>query len=84
MIPTVGAFCHDSEPPLTVGSVGGPRSMRMVSPALGAAGAHADVLPAPSSARNCTSTSPSLVEVNEAAGAGDDQVAPPLVDVRTS
>ena len=59
--------------------------MRMVSPALGAAGAHADVLPAPS-------IGPELHQRLALAGdvygccrsAATDQVAPPLVDVRYS
>jgi hypothetical protein len=44
---------------------------------------HADVLPAPSMARNCTSVSPSALTASELPAAAADQVAPASVDVRT-
>src|SRR3954470_10391555 len=56
---TDGTFCHDREPPDTVGAEGALRSMRTVDAAAGTAGVHADVLPAPSMLRSCTRVSPS-------------------------
>jgi hypothetical protein len=52
---TEGAFCHDSEPPVTeVGVVGRVRSIHTAPPVGGVTG-HADVLPAASVAWNSIS-----------------------------
>ncbi len=45
-------------------------------------GAQAPMLPAASTARNCTSVSPSAVMFTDEPASGPDHVVPPLVDVR--
>jgi len=77
-------LCQDDEPPLTSGLVGSVRSSRTVLAAVGLAGSHADALPALSTARNCTSVSPSAVTSTLVPVAGTDQLAPPSVEVRYS
>src|SRR5436190_3334543 len=75
-IDTEATFCHDSEPPDTVGVPGAVRSIR-ATPCT-----HADVLPAPSTARNSTSVSPSAVTESDPPAAAADHVTPASVEVR--
>jgi hypothetical protein len=81
---TVAPFCHESEPPVTVGSLGGPRSMRIVAAGVPGAGSQAETLPAPSVPRIWTRVSPCAVSVSDEPGCAVVQVAPPSVDVRYS
>ena len=75
---TEARFCQDREPPATVGADGAVRSSRTV------ACVQPEALPTLSTARNCTRVSPCAVIAFDVAVAVDDQVVPPLVDVRTS
>ena len=71
-------------PVVAVGALGAVRSRRAVLPALAAAGAQAEVLPALSRERNCTIVWPSALISTELPLVLPDQVVPPLVDVRYS
>ena len=73
---TEAALVQLSEPPLTLGSVGSVRSRRTV-----AVGDQAEVLPAPSTAADCTSVSPSAETVSVAPEAAGDQLAPASLEV---
>ena len=75
---TEATFCQDKEPPETVGAPGVVRSSRTV------ACVQPEALPTLSTPRNCTRVSPCAVIALDVAVAMDDQVVPPLVDVRTS
>ena len=84
MIVMPATLCQESEPPETVersGSSGrcGRWSRRWPRP-----GVQAEVLPAPSIERYCTSVSPSAVMLTEAPAVALDQLDPPLVEVRYS
>jgi hypothetical protein len=70
------------EPPTTVGVLGAIWSSLAVEPAVGAAGAQADVLPARSTVSNCTIDVPSAVIAAVAPLTGTDQVDPPFADLR--
>ena len=71
--------------PDTVGLVGAPRSSLTVFVAPAAAGTHDETLPAPSTARNCTSVLPSAeTTATDAPDVPADHVVPPSVDVRYS
>src|SRR6516225_7607448 len=74
-------FCHPAVAPVTVGFVGSVRSRRTVLPSSGAAGAHAEALPAPSPPWNWTIVSPSAETEASDPTVGADQVTPPSVDV---
>src|SRR5439155_19953906 len=77
-------FCQVSAPPDTTGVVGAERSMCTVLLAPTTAGAHVEGLPERSSARNCTTVSPSADTASDAPAVGLSQVVPPSVDVRYS
>ena len=80
------ALSHAEEPPLTFGTLGAVWSSRTVFAAPDVAGAHAETLPAASTARNCTSVSPSFGTLSDP-GPGElagVQVVPPSVEVRDS
>ena len=70
--------CQDEEPPATLGADGSVRSIRTVAPT------HAEVFPAPSTARSWTRVSPCAETVATAPAPAADQVAPPSVEVRCS
>ena len=55
---TEALFCQLAEPPVTTGSLGGPRSIRMAPPPVPAEGVQTETLPAPSIEWNWTSVSP--------------------------
>ena len=55
---TEALFCQVSEPPVTTGSLGGPRSIRIGAAGGACRGVQSETLPAPSIARNWTSVSP--------------------------
>ncbi len=80
----LATLCQAGEPPLAVGAVGSVRSMRAVEPAVAEEGVQADVLPAPSMLRYCTSVSPSAVMFTLEPVAGALQVVPPSSEVRCS
>ena len=82
MIVIDATLCQESEPPETVGAVGIVRSMRAVEPAVADEGVQAEVLPALSRLRYCTSVSPSAVMLTEAPAVAPLQLDPPLVEVR--
>ena len=75
-------LCQNSEPPAMVGSVGPERSIRAVLEGVAPDGTHGVALPAMSSARNCTSVSPSVATTSLEPAIGVDQVEPPLCDSR--
>src|SRR5262249_37652328 len=75
-------FCHESEPPLSVGAVGAVRSRRTVVAGVGEAGAQLDVYPAASVARNWTTVSPCAEIVAVEPDCTAPQVVPPSVEVR--
>src|SRR5690349_12776441 len=75
-------FCQVSEPPPAVGRLGAVRSRRTVEPAVGVLGTQFEVRPATSTARNCTSVSPSAVMVAVEPVTGADHAVPPSVEVR--
>src|SRR5690348_11757610 len=79
---TVPDVCQVSDPPLTPDNEGAVRSSLTVSVAPGVAGAHADWLPAPSTARNWPSVEPCAEIVGGGPEGADDHVCPPSVDVR--
>ena len=70
--------------PDTVGLVGAPRSSFTVFVAPATPGTHSETLPAPSTARNCTSVVPSAETTADAPEVPADHVVPPSVDVRYS
>ena len=72
-------FEHVSEPPLTVGAVGAVRSSLTVLLAPLKLGVQEDVLPAPSTVRNCTWVVPCAVTTTLEPEAADDQPEPALV-----
>src|ERR1700759_2222357 len=67
---TDAEFTHPGDAPVTVGSVGADESSRAVTLL------HADVLPAPSIARNRTTVTPSVVTNRLAPSTGDVYGAP--------
>jgi hypothetical protein len=81
---TLAAFVHDSDPPATVGSVGGVRSILVVFVAPPVPGFHADALPALSTLRSWVTVAPSAVITPALPVAGADQVAPLSVELRYS
>src|SRR4051794_13959092 len=83
-MPTPGTDCHASEPPDTVGALGALRSSRAVFSGPGAAGAHGEALPAPSSARYWTSVEPSALIVAAPPATGADHVDPASLEARYS
>ena len=84
MTVTVAAFVQEGEPPEAVGRVGAVRSILAVLAGPAVPGTHALVLPAPSTERNWVMVAPSPVTAFAGPEDGDDQAAPPLVDVRYS
>src|SRR5437870_48786 len=84
VIDTDATLCQPSEPPPIVGALGCVRSMRAVLLAPTTAGAHDEALPERSSARNCTTVSPSAEAAIDPPAVGASQVVPPSVDVRYS
>ena len=78
---TCATFCQLSEPPVRVGAVGAVRSRRMVLPAVGAAGIHAELKPAASTARNWTMVSPWALMATVLPVPGAPQVVPPSMEV---
>ena len=65
-----------------VGAVGSVRSSRTVPPGTLLEGYQAERLPAPSTARNWSSVSPSAVIAAGLPDEGDPQVVPPSVELR--
>ena len=82
MTVTEATFCQVSEPPATVGAVGSVRSRRTVPPGKLLVGYQVEMLPAPSTARNWSSVSPSAVIAAGLPDVADPQVVPPSVEVR--
>ena len=74
LIVTDGTFCGLSDPPVTVGVVGGVLSMRTFELD------HGESFPKVSYARNRTIVLPLLVTVSVLPGLAADHVAPPSVD----
>jgi hypothetical protein len=82
VICTEAVFCHELEPPETVGAVGAVRSMRAVLAEPAAAGAQFDARPEVSTARNCTSVWPAVLTVTLPPVVAADHVTPPSVELR--
>src|SRR6266705_3434666 len=70
-VTVTGRRVHE-RPPDTVGSVGAVRSSLTVLPAAATAGAHADALPAASTARNWTMVVPSTLTITDGPLTGAD------------
>ena len=79
MIVFEAAVDHELEPPPTDGTDGAVWSS--ITVLWSSTGDQSDVLPAASTARNCTSVVPSALIGAEAPFAGCDQVPPPSLEV---
>ncbi len=77
---TIGPACHDADPPVRVGAVGGVRSI-CTNPFVPV---QAEAFPSASSDRNSTRVAPSAEIVAADPAVGADQVLPASADVRYS